>query len=131
MGRDLSEAKYYAVLKFLDRVACSYVDKLRGAMKSWEAGNNKWLDYARPNSEDDRRKFFNDVHAGIWHAHNIVAWHFAKKLGVEDLRATRNSAAESRQWLRAKGKLKLLSAMASSIERISRQSFAHELLDAD
>lgn len=131
MGRDLNEAKYYAVLKFLDRVASSYVDKLQRAMKSWERGNNKWLDYARPEKETDKQLFFSEVHAAIWHAHNIVAWHFAKKLGVEDLRATRNSAAESRQWLRAKGKLKLLSAMASSIERISRQSFAHELLDAD
>lgn len=131
MGRDLSEAKYYAVLKFLDRVACSYVDKLCRAMKSWKTGNNKWLDYARPESEEDRSRFFNEVHAAIWHAHNIVAWHFAKKFGVEDLRVTRNSAAESRQWLRSKGKLKLLSAMASSIERISRQRFAHELLDAD
>lgn len=131
MGRDLSEVKYYAVLKFLDRVAGSYVDKLRGAMRSWESGNNKWLDYARPESEEDRKTFFNDVHAAIWHAHNVVAWHFARKFGVEGLRATRGSAADSRQWLRAKGKLKLLSAMASSIERISRQSFAHELLDAD
>lgn len=131
MGRDLAEAKYYAVLKFLDRVAGSYVDKLRGARRAWEKGNAKWLDFDRPETEEARKAFYEETHAAIWHAHNVVAQHFSKKLGVEDLRATRNSAAESRQWLRDKGKLRILSAMASSIERISRQSFAHELLNAD
>lgn len=131
MGRDLAAAKYYAALKLLDNVAGSYVDKLRGAKKAWVTQNDKWLDFDRPPTEGERKRFYEETHAAIWHAHNIIANHIAKKLGVEDLRATRSSSAESRQWLASKGKLRLLSAMAFSIERITRQSFAHELLNAD
>lgn len=129
MGRVLT-TKYDQIMAFLDHVARGYCDKLRRAQLSWQDGSRLgFLDMPYPS--ENRQAFVEQAHAAIWHCHNILGHHFAKKLGEESRRASRASAQESRQWLAEHKKMHLLSVFVASIERITKTQMAHELLNTD
>lgn len=128
MGRVLT-TKYDYVMAVLDHVARGYCDKLRRAQLSWKDGSRLgFLDMPYPGEE--YKQFLDETHAAIWHCHNILAHHFAKKTGDAARRADRASASESRQWLDRHKKMQLLSIFVVSVERITKTPVAHELLNA-
>lgn len=127
MGRVLA-TKYDHVLAMLDHVARGYCDKLRRAQLSWSDGSRiGFLDMPYP--ADNYQQFVEEAHAAVWHCHNIVAQHFAKKLGAESRRADRASAHDSREWLAQHQKMQMLSVFVGSIERITKTPVANELLN--